>query len=134
VAGTPQAPVFVPPGVRQLSLLFVVMMFASLVVASVRLPFGLAAGVFSLLAAVVGARLWWLARALPGLGALRIAVLFGMVFALLGLLSSASGLLLLRESVARQECLERALTVQAEQACEVEFTESIESRFGINLP
>ena len=48
--------------------------------------------------------------------------------------SSNGGLLLLRESVARQECLERALTVQAEQACEVEFTESIESRFGINLP
>lgn len=108
---------------------FAMFMVATLLTMVLPLPWKVGAVVLGIGAVVAGARA--LATAWRGKVRGAVPALLGAGVAFAGLLVVSQLLLLALWplEVERQECLRRALTVSAQEACEQQFTESVTERF-----
>jgi len=106
----------------------VLLVLAALVTGTLPLPMQAAALLFSVAAIVVGVRAL---RAVwrPGLRErLAPVLLLGLVFASLLAISFSVMLALWPVQMERQECVSRALTLSARQACETRYQEALVER------
>ena len=108
-----------------LTRLFAVLVLASVLVATLRLPWQAAALPFALGAIVVGARAMVVALRARSRG-LAPLLAAGLVIALSWTLLLSVQLALWPAQQEKQECLERALTIGATSACEREFEQYLD--------
>jgi hypothetical protein len=125
----PERPPADPEGTAHatsLTRLFAVLVLASVLVGTLRLPWQAAALPFALAAIAVGIRAIVVAVRARARG-LAPMLAVGLVLALsLSLLLSVQ-LSLWPASMAKQECLEGALTIGARTACEAQFTQYVDN-------
>lgn len=129
---TPPAP---PPldeatarAVARLVSTFVLLILASLATAALPLPWRLGSLTFTLAGLVVGVLALRRARRSGVRDQLSLVVVFGIAFSVLTGLSMAGTLILWPVEMARQECLDRAVTIGARAACETAYEDAVQSR------
>ena len=107
---------------------FLVLVLASLVTSRLRLPWQLGGLAFAL--AALGAGVWALAAARrPGLREQVAPMLVaGLVFTIMLLLSMSSSLVLWSEQTTHQQCLDAAVTLSAQDACDTAYRDAVERR------
>ena len=107
---------------------FLLLVLASLLTSRLRLPWQLGGLGFSL--AAFGTGIWaFVAARRPGLREQVAPMLVvGLVFTVMLVLSMSSSLVLWSEQQAHQTCLDNALTLSAQHACEVEYQDAVERR------
>ena len=108
-----------------LTRLFAVLVLASVLVATLRLPWQAAALPFALAAVVVGVRAIVVAVRARSRG-LTPVLAVGLVISLSWTLVLSVQLALWPAQQAKQECLERALTIGARSACESQFEKDLD--------
>lgn len=107
--------------------LFGVLILSSVLVGTLPLPWQAASLVFALAAIVVGA--WALVAAVRSRGRGLVPMLaVGSVLALVWTLYLSVQLTLWPVQQARQECLQRALTISATNACESQYEQEVRTR------
>lgn len=106
-------------------MLFVLLLVAALVTASLPLPWQVAGVVFALASLVAGVRALHAVWRAGMRGALPAMVAVGLVFATLMTLSLSTLLALWPLQAERQSCLADALTISANEACEQQFQDRL---------
>ena len=109
---------------------FTLLVLAALLTMMLPLPWQLGSLVFAVAGLVVGVRALrkvWRSSLRQQLAPL---LLFGVAFAALMILSMSAMLAFWPAQVARQECLGRAVTIDATEQCEIDFQESLTDRLG----
>jgi len=107
---------------------FTLLVLASLVTASLPLPWQLGSLAFAVVGVVVGLRalgLVWRSGARDQLAPL---LLFGLTFAVLMTVSMSAMLTFWPVQMARQECLESAVTIRAREQCEIAYQDGLTER------
>lgn len=125
---TPERPPADPEGAARatsLTRLFAVLVLASVLVATLRLPWQAAALPFAIAAVVVGIRAVVVAVRARAQG-LAPVLAVGLVISLLWTLSLSVQLAPWEAQQDKQDCLERALTIGARSACETQFEKDVE--------
>lgn len=131
VTPPPPRPAPDPEAVRAASrrvLHFGLLMLASLVTASLALPWQAAGLAFALAAVVMGARAMRAVWRAGLRGALVPVLAIGLAFAAMLSASLATMLVLWPVQVERQDCLRDALTISAREACEQQFQDALTER------
>lgn len=127
-AAAPERPPADPEGTARatsLTRLFAVLVLASVLVGTLRLPWQVAALPFALAAIVVGVRALVVAVRARSRGLVPL-LSTGLVIALLWTFLLSVQLAVWPVQQAKQECLEGALTLGARAACETQFTQDLE--------
>lgn len=101
---------------------------AGLAASALPLPWGVLGGALSLVAVVLGVRTLVAAWRTSLRRRLAPVLFVGLTIASLYTVSSFAVVATWPIQVARQDCMERALTISARQACEAEFRAAIEDR------
>jgi len=125
---TPERPAADPEGTARATSytrLFAVLVLASVLVATLRLPWQVAALPFALAAVVVGVRALVVAVRARARG-LAPLLAVGLVISLSWTLLLSVQLALWPAQQDKQECLERALTIGAKSACETQFEKDLD--------
>lgn len=113
---------------RRASLTFVLLVLASLFSLALPLPWQLATVAFTVGTVVMGIRALLATRRAGGSSNLGPMLVVGIALSVMMSMSVLSSAVVYDLSVARQECLARALTTSATAACEKDFRESVEQR------
>lgn len=108
--------------------LFALLLVAALLTLSLPLPWQAASLAFTAAAVVVGVRVLLAARRSRRGGLLVPLAAAGTAMSLLLSLSVVSALAFYDIALDRQTCLQRALTTSANQACEQQFRDAVQSR------
>lgn len=129
-----KGPAPLPSNLRRHSLLLVGSLLVAWIATSMPFPYryavlpaGMAAGIFVTLALVA-------TIGVERVAMLRVLLSMGAVFALM---LSAAGLVWVvfaQESAEHDRCLRSALTHRGQLACEQEYRDALESRYGIEIP
>ncbi|ACQ81259.1 hypothetical protein Bcav_3014 [Beutenbergia cavernae DSM 12333] len=126
-AVSPERPAPTPEDARAFARsvgLFALLVLGAMLAGTLRLPWLVIAPVVAVAAIVVGVRALLAGRRLGSRGAMALLAV-GLVLSTMFLVSSASTLVLWPVQVERQECLDRALTHGARDACEATYTENL---------
>lgn len=114
---------------------FVALVIAALLTSRLRLPWQLGGLAFALTA--LGTGVWALAAARrPGLREQVAPMLVvGLVFTTMLTMSMSFTLVLWSEQTAHQECLDRALTLSSQRACDLSYEDAVRERFeALTIP
>ncbi|SED66106.1 hypothetical protein SAMN04488554_0372 [Ruania alba] len=111
-------------------LTFGVMMLCGLLALQWPIPWQLAAPVFFGVATALGIRALLVHRRINGPGSFSVFLILGVGMAGVLTFSALTPLALWDAQVERQECLDSALTLAAEQRCQDAYTEALEERFS----
>lgn len=130
-----------PPGARSDSRIFMLLLLVTVVLYMLSIPLAFGAILTGPAAAIVGIRALWRSMATPKVATFRYAMVAGV---LVSAFATFMGLVLIvfREPVENlQECMARAITTSAEDACEREYTADVEqladdllARVGLTRP
>ncbi|WP_062131770.1 hypothetical protein [Demequina aestuarii] len=130
-----------PPGARRDSRIFMVLLLVTVVLNMLSIPLAFGAVLTGPAAALVGIRALWRSMSTPKVAPFRYAMVAGV---LVSAFATFMGLVLIvfREPVEnRQECMARAITTSAEDACEREYMAEAEqlvddllARVGLTRP
>lgn len=130
----PQRPAPAPPdpegAVRagRIAGYFALAVLASVLVSFLRLPYSLAASVVAVVAMGLGAWALSVASRARVRGTLPIILVAGLVVAFLWSIAMALPLLALRAELDRQSCLDGALTVSAQSACQADYEKALQAQ------
>ncbi|UFU05637.1 hypothetical protein [Ruania halotolerans] len=110
-------------------LTFAVMMFCGLLALNWPIPWQLAAPLFFAVSVALGIRALIVHRRISATGTFSVFLIFGVGMAGLLTFSALAPLALWDAQVERQECLDSALTIAAEQQCEDAYADALANRF-----
>ncbi|UFU03877.1 hypothetical protein LQF12_04510 [Ruania suaedae] len=109
---------------------FGVPMFCGLLALQWPIPWQVAAPLFFLAGVALGVRSLLVHRRAGMTGRFTVFLAFGVAMAGMLTLSSLAPLAMWDAQVQRQQCLDSALTLSAEDRCEADFADALEERFG----
>ncbi|MBZ2197703.1 hypothetical protein [Occultella gossypii] len=109
---------------------FGLLLLAAVLTSGLPIPWQVAAPVFAAGAIVVGLRTMGRIRRAGVRGMISVFLTGGMVLSALMLFSSVTLLSLWPAQVERQQCLDSALTIAAQDRCEQQFSEAVAERYG----
>lgn len=110
---------------------FGLLMLGAVLLMQVDLPWQLAAIAFAVAAVVVGVRTLVRILRQGQRGGIAALLIFGLVLSGMLVVSATTSLALWNEQMERQECLNSAITVTAQERCERAYEEAIEDRFEL---
>lgn len=110
---------------------FGLLMLGAVLTMQLDLPWQLASIAFAVAAVVVGVRAMVRALKEGQRGGIAALLVFGLVLSGMLVVSTISSLVLWNETMERQQCLNSAITVTAQERCEQAYQESIDDRFEL---
>ena len=110
---------------------FGLLMLVAVLTMQLDLPWQLVSIVFAAAAVVVGVRTMVRILRQGQRGGLAALLIFGLVLSGMLVVSTTTSLALWNEQMDRQECLNSAITVTAQERCERAYEEAIEDRFEL---